>query len=259
MDLRRAFEQDGFVFVHGLFERSEIAAYEGAVMALARKLLPGHFASAADLAKSDPVDVLGSIERDHAKEFYAVCRDAGGSLAGLHLAAHDRCAEVMRTLVGDRADLLFPTVPHLFYNAKTVTRLHADWHQESAYYPGIEGGLHSWFPMFRNIESDDGPMLVAKGSHLSRYPFDIQRTDNGLTQMRPRVDVESTFEIVECNLALGDVVFFHHDLIHATGPNRSGRPRVSGFVRYMDMMASPQFHSVLGFNFPLPPRPDQGG
>ena len=51
--------------------------------------------------------------------------------------------------------------------------------------------------------------------------------------------IEAQFERVYCEMAPGDALFFHCNLLHASGPNESDRHR-RAFIMCYNALANPQ-------------------
>ena len=128
-----------------------------------------------------------------------------------------------------------------FYNEKNTKRLQYKWHQESSYYQDIRIGFHLWFPLFGDIKKNQGPMIIAKGSHKFQFDYEIQKDENSLTQLKINEPIEEKFELIECTLNRGDAIISHHNLVHCTGINETEIPRISGIIRYLDSIYSGNF------------------
>ena len=103
-----------------------------------------------------------------------------------------------------------------------------DWHQDYGYWyhQGVlrPDMLTVAIAVDENT-AENGCMSVVKGSHLlGRIEHGRKGEATGVDQARLEQVLES-LERVEWPLDVGDAVYFHCNLLHASGPNRSARPR----------------------------------
>jgi len=137
----------------------------------------------------------------------------------------------------------------LFWNQKSNARLQYDWHQESTDYVDFDWSFHGWFPLFADVPLERGPMVVAKGSHGQNYPYEMYRKRGAGTQLRPLIDVDAQFEAVPLPVKRGDLILFHHALIHRTGQNQTDVPRVSGILRFTPAIARKRYMPMIRYQY----------
>lgn len=114
----------------------------------------------------------------------------------------------------------------LFFNHPSSEETTYDWHQESTYYDADLQVVTAWLPISRKVVLEDGPMYILPGSHTATLPYEAQRHEGGFVSNVPS-GLEPSGHVVVCDLELGDVVLFHPNLVHKTGPNSSGRARTT--------------------------------
>ena len=113
-------------------------------------------------------------------------------------------------------------------------RLKYLWHQESQFYPNHRLGLHIWFPVFRNVKSNnDGGIIFALNGFKKNYKFSETKLKNGWTQRVPKIDVEKEFQLFSPEINRGDVIFFIGPQLHRSDEQRNNIPRVSFVIRYL--------------------------
>ncbi|MCB0323091.1 MAG: phytanoyl-CoA dioxygenase family protein [Bdellovibrionales bacterium] len=235
--LKEQFEEDGFVIARGAIPVDLLAHVERQTYSLAKKLLgPTETKGIAEC----PFETLRTLERTDRDAFATVCGFSGSSLAGFAITTCPGLLGVLREICSREVFDLFPTLFGLFWNDRSTTRLHYDWHQETSYYQGYPESIHTWFPLFRNLKDEDGPMIVCRGSHKEHFSFDTEFIENGLTQLRVRQSIAEQFEQVHCSISRGDVVIFHERCLHSTGTNFSALPRISGIIRYVALLEDRQ-------------------
>ena len=103
-----------------------------------------------------------------------------------------------------------------------------DWHQDYGYWyhQGVlRPDMLSIAIAVDENTTENGCMAVVKGSHkLGRIEHGRKGEASGVDQARLEQALKY-LERVEWHLEVGDAVYFHCNLLHASGPNRSQAPR----------------------------------
>ncbi len=117
-----------------------------------------------------------------------------------------------------------------------------DWHQDYAYWYH-EGCLYpdmlTATVALDRCDEDNGCLKLVRGSNR------IGRIEHGKLGKATGVDperlalIERQHEVVSCVMEPGDVVFFHANTLHASGPNVSDRPRTLLHMSYNTVANSP--------------------
>lgn len=243
--LKHVIDRDGYGQIIGLFNLADLEEFEGAIIDIARRKCRD-FGITTPLP-DDPLALLAGLERCSHPDFYQLTHDVGGTTAAAKLLGGTFLNYCVMEVLGAAGRTSFATLPSFFWNDPSAKRIQYDWHQECSYFPGVDNGLHLWFPLFRDVTTNDGPMLIAEGSHLAKLPYRYAKEADSVTQLVPEIDVAATYKIHECNLKRGDGVFFHHNAIHATGENKSGIPRVAGIIRFVDMLGAKKFSRLYDY------------
>lgn len=228
------FERDGFIFLKNVFAPNLLDDFENAIIELAKKLIVQNGGVIPEV--KTPYQLLQFVEQNYKVSFFHLCAHVGCSVAGLRLVAAENIVRKVSELAGVPSTQLFPFHPAVFYNDRNVERLQTSFHQEQSYFPFAKNVYHLWFPLFRNLTPDDGPMIVCRGSHKEHYPYTVHARPQSITRLETSPEIVSRFEQVPCAINRGDVVLFHNNTIHATGENLTDTPRISGVIRYMNLM-----------------------
>tara|TARA_Y100000589_G_scaffold94989_1_gene89697 strand:+ start:2596 stop:3372 length:777 start_codon:yes stop_codon:yes gene_type:complete len=115
------------------------------------------------------------------------------------------------------------------------------WHQESSYYSEICSDSNSTvaFIPLKNCSPEDGSIVIDPRSHLvgrvehSSNKLGEHKTKNPLTRGTSYLS-EETYDFSNAfspNLKPGSVAFFHFDLFHRSGINKSGKIRYCALAR----------------------------
>ena len=207
-ELRAAFERDGFALVPGLFDAEETGLLRTAI-------------------ERDPAIHANIHERGDSEG--GVTRMAGWNHPGdsvYGLAA--RCERVVDTM----EDLLGGEVYH--YHSKIAAKEPYEggaweWHQDYGYWYN-NGCL---FPLMASVmvaldpaTRENGCLQVLRGSHR------LGRIDQGLLEgnlvgadLARVAEARKVLDLVHCEMAPGDGLFFHCNTLHRSDANRSAQRR----------------------------------
>lgn len=127
-------------------------------------------------------------------------------------------------------------------------RLAYDFHQESNYMKDYEDILNVHYPLFYQSNIKNGTMSALDKSHkLGRLEYDKKRySNNSYTDLIPK-EIEkhkSNFEEVHFQLDIGDVLYFHKDLIHKSNFNNTNKTRPVGIARLTEKFAGGKFNNL---------------
>ena len=221
-DQVEAFEGDGFLLLPALFEAAEIEL-------LAR--LAGDDARIT----GETVEIIDSTGGGAELFGYAGITDD-------LLGAYVRIARLVETA----EDLLGGQPVYHWHSKLSFKKPHSegrwDWHQDyGSWYR--EGCLRP--EMLTAMIAVDGCSLENGCVELIRGSNRLGRIDHvAIGQSHgadPQVVARALDELerVACEIAPGDVVFFHGNTLHASGPNRSERPRTVLHVSYNTVRNAP--------------------
>ena len=208
------FSEDGYVMVRGLLTARETAT----LLSVARDdpALRDH--------AYDRLDAEGRSTRLTA--WYEPGEDSFGLLCRTA-----RIVDRMTALIGDE-------VWH--YHSKLMQKEPRvggawEWHQDYGYW--YEQGfmspdMASVFIALDGATRENGCLQVLKGSHrFGRITHGVAGSQIGAD--RERVDAAiARCELVHCEMAPGDALFFHSNLLHRSDANRSEKPRWSVICCY---------------------------
>lgn len=178
------------------------------------------------------VNYISVQQSEHPKRFVKYMETVG-DLRSFKTITHCPSIQTEVEAISCKEDLLlFSGTGGFFINKKGCAELQYRWHQEQAYYPNQDAGIHVWFPLFNAIEKTGGAMLLAAGSHKVVFPFSSSRAPRAYLQLDADFEPDK-YSIVSADLSLGDVILFHHNTVHCTNPSTSSLPRISGLARFL--------------------------
>ena len=203
----RKYQEEGFIIVRSLFDAEEMDLLRKAVS------VDEHMAEAAYEVK----------DKDGGTAKIAIWQGTGDDLYGL-VARSERVVSTMERLLADE-------VYH--WHSKMTIKVPLtggawEWHQDYGYwydYGCLYPSLASCMIAVDRATRENGCLQVLKGSHK------IGRIDHGKTGSQAGADPErlevimKSFEMVYCELEVGDGIFFHCNLFHGSAQNKSPHPR----------------------------------
>jgi hypothetical protein len=204
------FNRDGYVLVRQLFSNDETAA----LLRYAR----------ADLSLAEEAYVRKDSQGGDTK--LALRNDLSEGSPYAAIARSRRIVEPMQKLLGDE-------VYH--YHHKMMLKQPRtggawEWHQDYGYWYNngcLFPDMASCLIAVDRAVRENGCLQVLKGSHK------LGRVDHGKSGGQVGADMERVeaamklFELVYCEMAPGDALFFHGNLLHRSDQNRSDFPRWS--------------------------------
>lgn len=210
---RWAFERDGFVIVEGVFSPEETAILRHA-----------------------------AATQDRMKEARAT-RDAEGRPSRLSLSKEftpdvwGHISRMPRVVRG--AELLLGEAIYHWHSKVMLKDAREggawEWHQDYGYWYHDDPPfprLISAMLAVTEADRSNGCLKVLKGSHLcGRIDHGKIGTQTGADPARVEA-LMKRLSMVTCELKPGSVLFFHCNLLHASDPNTSDRPRISYICCY---------------------------
>ncbi|MCE9589740.1 MAG: phytanoyl-CoA dioxygenase family protein [Planctomycetes bacterium] len=234
------YQRDGFVILENVFSAEEVAAMLDAVVHGDR------VATTTVEAK----DAKGMPSR------LAIWFDLGEDIWSA-VSTCPRLVNPVRILLGEEA---------AFFHGKVILKEAKkggawEWHQDYGYwydqgfaFPRLASASIALDPATR----ENGCLQVLRGSHmLGRVTHGRFGTQTGIDPERMKL-IEPLFERVYCEMKPGSVLFFHCNLLHASGQNTSDHHRRSVIMCY-NALSNPQlavgYRDNLGLNICAEKRP----
>ncbi len=215
------FQEDGFLMLSQVFRDREIAAMLAAVE-------QGQRVATTTVGRTDTTGKQARL---------AIWHELGDDI----WAAASTCPRIVnsiRILLGEEV---------AFFHGKVMLKEAGtggswEWHQDYGYwydqgfaFPRMLSAFVALDPATR----ENGCLQVLRGSHLlGRLDHGNVGDQTGTDVQRIRL-VEKHFEHVYCEMKPGDVLFFHCNLLHASGPNDSSQHR-RAFIMCYNALANPQ-------------------
>ena len=128
-------------------------------------------------------------------------------------------------------------------------RLVYNFHQEASYVRNYNDLTNILFPLFYKTSIRNGTTSVLDGSHkLGPLTYDkIRFSKNSYTTFLPKniKKISNKYEETFCELDLGDVLYFHKDLIHRSNYNASDKCRTTCIIRLTQSLKNKNSISVV--------------
>lgn len=230
----RRFNDDGFVILPDVFSREEVDAMLDAVES-------GERVASTTFATTDAKGLPSKL---------AIWFELGDDIWSA-LSTCPRLVNGARILLGEEI---------AFFHGKVILKIARqggawEWHQDYGYW--YDQGFA--FPRLISVSvaldsatRENGCMEVLRGSHrLGRITHGRFGTQTGIDPKRIG-QLQPLFEHVHCEMTPGSVLFFHCNLLHASGQNLSDKHRRSVIMCY-NALSNPQLQTDQPENVGLKP------
>lgn len=240
--LKTIFKTEGAVIVRGLLGDARV----GELRESLRGIISAQYRHATGHDPDPDADIdtlfnaLCAIDRRLGALVYEAAREVP---AFYGLLMHPWVQDVVKTVL-DAEILQIPYDKAMFrIDRPNEPWFEFHWHQDYTYNLMSEPTVTVWTPL-TSVTEDMGPLHVIPRSHgrLRRVRLESKRDAEGrpkkaMTAVLADIDpAELDARAVPVCLEPGDVLFFHHLLLHRSGKNRSNRARWSMVPRYGNML-----------------------
>ena len=231
---REVWERDGFVFGRGLFSPQEVARF------------CGHFMEWNASDRKEDFDRVDPTGRDPLAQYPRIIHPHRKDELSLGFLLDERLRKAMTAFLGEEP----VAAQSMFYFKPPGARGQA-LHQDQQYLRAEPGTCVAAWLAVDDCDAENGCLQVVPGSH--RLPLLCHvPADTSLSFTSQTIPVPSGYEVVDAVMKAGDVLFFHGNLIHGSGPNRSPsrfRRALIGHYLTGDAEAAAKFyHPLLRFD-----------
>lgn len=218
VDLRRIkadYDRDGVVRLPALFEPEELADLRARVDRYQREIAPG--APAGDV-------VYEADQRAIRNLFHMEANDPTFAA----FAMQSRLTELASTLVNGEA-LLWGVET---FNKPARVGSIVPWHQDNAYFCQTPADIFSLWIALDPATAENGAVRYLKGSHHAAHPHEPSGVKGNSYGLANANAIIRDFVEYPAELAPGDALAHHGQIIHASEPNRSEKPRLAMVIVY---------------------------
>jgi phytanoyl-CoA hydroxylase len=228
-DLGPHFRRSGYVVVTDLVAVDQLREARERILALFNRRL-ARFADG-----STPEELLVRTYASQPELWRQCARRMWDVLPVYRLGGDERIAELLRKL--DLADAIVSTRPEVRTDMPGDDRYMQPWHQDWRYGQGSLNAVTLWLPL-HDVDASRGTIELMPGSHLLGY-LDVEELENP-RRFSIRSDRLPDLPVETAELRLGEAIVFSQFLVHRSGYNSSGRPRITVQARFADA-ADPRF------------------
>ena len=215
------YHRDGYLILEQAFNKREVAAM------------------LAEVERGERVaqTTVGRTDTTGKKARLAIWHELGDDIWAA-ASTNPRIVNNVRVLMGEEI---------AFFHGKVMLKeAHTggswEWHQDYGYWYNqgfVFPHLMSAFVALDPATRENGCLQVLRGSHrLDRLDHGQVGDQTGIDSSRVQ-QVTPFFQHVYCEMEPGDVLFFHCNLLHASGPNDSDQHR-RAFIMCYNALANPQ-------------------
>lgn len=229
--MSRGWEADGFEVAHDVLSADDIARLLNVVSRHYDEIVCKSGLRGDDEAFHRKLIELRASDRTR---FSAIYDRLQTNAVVQRIALGSKIAEVAGRLLGTTTEALSASGVIFRMDCPNDTRNNLDWHQDQAYMPVNQDGMHGlvvWMPL-QDTDKRMGAIRVKPRSHAAGFikPSSSNSNEIGISEQH-RVSGEE-FEEAVVEVRAGDGLFFPMTLVHASGFNQSDRIRFTLGVRY---------------------------
>lgn len=233
-DRRRQWERDGYVFARGLFSGEEVERIREHFMAWNASDRKEDF-DRVDPTGKDPLAQYPRIIHPHRKDPLSV-----------DFMLDVRLRDVMTDFLGEE-----PLAAQTMFYFKPPGARGQALHQDQMYLRAKPGTCVAAWLAVDDCDEENGCMEIVPGSHelplLCHVDADTTKSFTSKT-----VPVPEDYTPVPAIMKAGDVLFFHGNLIHGSGPNTSAtrfrRALIGHYITADAKEAAHFYHPLLRFD-----------
>jgi len=237
------FSKNGFLVIQDFYDKNDIEAVQAGIHAIIGEVMARH-----GLEDTRPAFSTATFDAGY-MDLIRANRRWGGEVYDLvkeipafnRLIAHRAHEEVMRQLRPGAIAGLTAGGSGIRIDNPNEDRFRAMWHQEYPAQLKSPDGLVFWSPLVK-VTPDLGPVMFCPGSQLEgpipvchADPENAGRTGAYALKLAGEEALLARYEKVAPLSSPGDLVVLDFLLLHASGYNRSDRPRWSMQFRYYNL------------------------
>jgi len=234
MTARQEWEENGFVLARGVFSADEIAR------------IREHFMEWNASDRREDFDRIDQTGQDPLAQFPRIIHPHRRDALSLEFLLDGRMQQLLSTFLDEEPF----GAQTMFYFKPPHARGQA-LHQDQAYLRAAPGTCVAGWLAVDDCDEENGCMSVVPGSHRLPIlcPIPADRTESFTGEQVP---VPDGYQAVPMLMKAGDVLFFHGNLIHGSGPNRSDtrfrRSLIAHYITGNSTEAWEFYHPLLRFD-----------
>lgn len=218
LEIKKFFNENGWIAIKSEISKKEIKLIQSDFDKLTSKFIKMNFN--AGVKKLDKIDK---------KKLFSLQRCLEKSLS-LSLLSNTFLPRVQN--LNNSNSPVFCLDQSILLGIPKDTRLVYNYHQESNFMKGFEDIINVHYPIFYNTNLKNGTMSALSKTHkLGNLKYNKKRkANNSYTDLVPEniSKLKKHYEEIYFELELGDVLYFHKDLIHKSNYNMSSNTRPVG-------------------------------
>jgi len=224
------YQREGYVVVRDAFDHAELeAAREDVFRLFETRLRPVNVGGLKGL------DLLAEFYTRDRKKWQQAARRMFDLLSIYRLAAKPQVLEIVGKLGLQRP--MISTRPEVRTDMPADTQYTQPWHQDWRYGQGSLNSVTFWVPL-HDVGVENGTVDVMPDTHTMGY-IDCEELSNPRRFSIPEAAIAGRPHFPAI-LRQGEALVFSQMLVHRSGFNRSGVPRLTTQIRFVDYV-EPRF------------------
>lgn len=232
--LKQAWESDGYFLVRGLFNTEEVANVKD------------HFMAWNASERKEDFDGLDKTGQDPLAQFPRIIHPHRRDELSRSFLLDDRLRQILNSFLPEE-----PFAAQTMFYFKPPGARGQALHQDQHYLRAEPGTCVAAWLAIDDCDSENGCMQVVPGSHklplLCHIPADTSVSFTDQT-----IPVPDGYKPIDAVMQAGDVLFFHGNMIHGSGPNlstdRFRRALIAHYITGDADHAAHFYHPLLRFD-----------
>lgn len=228
---RQAWERDGYILVSNVFSTEEIDK------------IRSHFMEWNASDRKEDFDKIDASGRDPLAQYPRIIHPHRRDPLSLDFILDERLRTILVEILGEE-----PYAAQTMFYFKPPTARGQALHQDQTYLRADPGTCVAAWLAVDDCDEENGCMSVVPRSHTLPILCHVS-ADETQSFTAKTVPVPDNFETVPALMKAGDVLFFHGNLIHGSGPNKSAdrfrRSLIAHYITANATEAASFYHPLL--------------
>lgn len=224
------YQQEGYVVFTDAFSAAELNAIRSDIFDVFESRFRG-----IDAAGRRGIELLAYQYAENRPLWQQCARRMFDLLSIYGLASKPQVVDIVKTL--GLAKPMISTRPEVRTDMPRDEQYMQGWHQDWRYGQGSLNSVTFWVPL-HDVTEENGTVEVMPGTHTLGY-LECEELSNPRRFVIPDASIPARPSF-PCRLKQGEALVFSQMLLHRSGFNSSGLPRLTTQIRFVDY-AEPRF------------------
>jgi ectoine hydroxylase-related dioxygenase (phytanoyl-CoA dioxygenase family) len=230
-DHKKKFEQNGFLIID-VFSSNELKEFEKSLFYIIEKqvLKANKNEAKIKIDKNNFISsVLSQLDKFNHDHIADISDFLMNTTESLQLLSNKKIKQTINFLLNnDKNDPLYITNGGPLVAMPNDVDYTYKFHKDTFYTIPESNYIQIWAPLIENASIKNGALQICKKSHKNKWRGQyIKKNVPNRHKYRVRENEVKKYDIINCKLKLGQVLFFDSGIAHQSGRNSSKKARIS--------------------------------